>query len=445
MSSARDGSGPLDILAFDHAEAGGVTPGFRTLWWVGVVGVLMVPVTSQHLLSSAARGSTSSVIRDLLRLIDQPGMLSLAGGLPASELLPTHRIAEAATAVLGRDSARSLQYSPSEGMVELREAVAGRYGESRLDAADFLITTGSQQGIDLVMRALLDPGDVAVVQAPSYLGALQAVRTTGARLQPVRGDADGLDVDELAGLLTAGLRPKVVYVVTEFANPDGATLSAARRSRLAGLAEHYGFVVIEDNPYGELRWGGDQPPPMWTLTDMAATLGSASKVLSPGLRVGWLRAPSWLFAAVAKLKQATDLHTSSLDQLIVADVLADRRFMAAHLDVVRTTYRRRARVLLDALDRGFRDDLTVQEPDGGMFLWATLARGMSASALFDRAIDCRVAFVPGGAFSVAGEAQSSLRLCFTTLDEPSLVEAANRLVRAHSSLARAGVRDDLAG
>lgn len=403
----------------------------------------MIRVTSNELLSTTARASTSSVIRDLLRLVDEPGMLSLAGGLPAGEMIPTDRLSSAAASVLQRDRLRPLQYSPSEGMVELRASVARRYGKSRLEAGDFMITTGSQQGIDLLMRTLVDTGDAVVMSSPSYLGAIQAARASGARLVGVPCDDDGLDVEMLASFLRDGLRPKAVYVVTDFANPDGATLTSDRRRMLAGLADRYGFVVIEDNPYGELRWGGDQPEPMWTLTDMAATVGSASKILSPGLRIGWLSAPPWLFSAVARLKQATDLHTSSLDQLIAAEVLDDSAFLSQHLTAVRATYEYRAGVLVDALRHEFGDDLTVREPDGGMFVWATLAGGASTADLFERAIECQVAFVPGAAFSVASEsaandpvatdAGSSMRLCFTTLAERDLREAAARLAAAHRS------------
>ena len=239
-------------------------------------------------------------------------------------------------------------------------------------------------------------------------------------------------------MLADGLRPKVVSVVTNFANPTGATLSLERRQALAALADRYGFVVIEDDPYGELRWRGERLPAIGSFTDRAASLGSASKVLSPGLRLGWLRGPAWLLDAVVRLKQSADLQTSSLDQLIAADVLGDEAFLAAHLDNIRSVYRHRAGVLTDALRERLGDHLDVRTPDGGMFVWARRLDGADTGPMFERAIDAGVAFVPGSAFAVQDSAvaaddgatrspHDSLRMCFTTLDDDGLRAAVDRL------------------
>ena len=381
-------------------------------------------MASAPLLSARARSSTSSVIRDLLRLVDRPDMLSLAGGLPAAEFLPVERIRQAMVRVAG---ARALQYGPTEGMVELRTVVAHRLG-APVDG--IVICTGSQQGLDLVARTLLDPGDVVVVEDPSYLGSLQSYRANGAHLHAVPGDDDGLRVDVLAERLAAGLRPKLLSVVTDFANPTGATLSLERRRALLDLSERYGFVVLEDNPYGELRWAGERLASLGELSggsELVVTLGSASKVLSPGLRLGWMRGPAWLVDAAVKLKQSADLHTSSLDQLLAADVLGDAEFMAGHLERIRSDYRTRAHALVDALAAEVPHAVEARCPDGGMFVWARLRDGSSAADLFERAIEAGVSFVPGSAFAPDDTPSDRMRMCFTTLGAEDLGRAVRRL------------------
>jgi len=408
------------------------------------------------LLSERARGATSSVIRDLLQLVDQPGMLSLAGGLPAPELLPVARVDAAATRVLATHGRRALQYAPTEGMVELREIIAARLDDAAdvdaddvdaadVDADDVIVTTGSQQGLDLLARALCDPGDVVVVESPGYLGALQAFLASGARLVGVPTDADGVRVDaledELVRLGLAGTPPKIVYVVANFQNPSGATLALDRRHRLLELASRFGFVLVEDDPYGALRFRGEAQPGLRTLAattgrsgDRVVSLGTVSKIVSPGLRVGWAIAPDWLRPALVRAKQATDLHTSPLTQLIAADVLADEPFMAAHIEEIRSTYRERADALTGSLVDVLGDRLEVGAVHGGMFCWARLTGGVAATELFPAAIDAGVAFVPGDAFCLDDSGRSHLRLCFTTLTPSELAVAAARLATALSSI-----------
>ena len=335
------------------------------------------------LVNPRVRTSTSSVIRDLLHLIDRPGMLSMAGGLPAPELLPVERLAEAAARILAGDGPRALQYAPTEGVPELRAHVAAAHG---IDAERVLVTTGSQQGLDLLSRALLGPGDTVVVEAPGYLGALQAFQMSGAELVAVPGDEDGLRTDELEARLVGGLRPTLVYVVTNFQNPSGATLSGERRRHLAALAERYGFLLVEDDPYGELRFRGTSLPRLTELTNQAVSLGTVSKILSPGLRVAWMVAPSWLVPPVVRLKQIADLHTSPLNQLLAADVLGDATFMASHVDELRRWSRGRADALVASIRSMPGRPLTVHRPDGGMFCWAHLQGEVTADELLPRAL-----------------------------------------------------------
>jgi 2-aminoadipate transaminase len=270
---------------------------------------------------------------------------------------------------------------------------------------------------------------------PAYVGALQAFRAGGASLAPIPIDEHGMRVDVLADHLRAGLRPALVYVVATFDNPSGTTLPAERRVELARLADRYGFWIVDDDPYGRLRWAGAAPPPLRTLSDRVLTLGTASKVLSPGLRVGWAAVPAAIHRAMTTLKQAADLHTSSLDQRLVHRVLADGPAMAAHLVRVRAAYEAQAAALAAALRGRFADRLAFADPEGGMFLWARLADdvapGVDGTDLLHRALEHGVAFVPGSAFAVEpGAHRRSVRLSFANGSPAELTEAVDRLAAA---------------
>lgn len=354
-------------------------------------------------------------------------MLSLAGGLPATELLPVARVAEAVERVLAHDGPRALQYAPTEGTDVLRSVVADRL---QVRADRVLVTTGSQQALDLVARVLLDPGDVVVVEAPSYLGALQVWRAAGAEVVALPADRAGLCTDALADRLRAGLRPKIVYVVSEFQNPAGTTLSTERRLHLAALADEHGFVVVDDNPYGELRFCGSTGPNLRTMSDRVVTFGTASKILAPGLRVAWCVPPAWMYGPLVRAKQSADLHTSTLNQLVVADVLTDDAFLATHLHRLRTVYGERAQVLVAELRAQLGPFIEAEPVDGGLFLWARLTDGRRASDLLRTAIEHLVAFVPGDAFYADGSGADRLRLCFATSTPSELAAAVGRLATA---------------
>jgi 2-aminoadipate transaminase len=385
---------------------------------------------------SAARDRiTSSAIRDLLVVAERPDVISLAGGLPAPASFPAARIAEASAAVLAAEAtaAKALQYSTSAGLEALRAWIADdRGGAPAFRADDVVVTAGSQQALDLVARALLDPGDAVVLADPGYVGAIQAFRLAGAELVPVPADGDGLRVDLLAeGLARGELRvPTLVYVVANFSNPGGATLSAERRRRLAALADRYGFVVVDDDPYGELRWGGERLEQLAALSDRVITLGSFSKVLAPGLRVGYAAGPPSLIEGLVLLKQAADLHTSTFGQHLALAVAADHAFWEGHLAALRRLYRERATALLDSLRARLGDRIEVDDVDGGLFVWARLP-GVDTSALLPRAIDAGVAFVPGAAFAVReGAHHDAVRLSFATAEPAVLDEGVRRLAGA---------------
>jgi 2-aminoadipate transaminase len=386
------------------------------------------------LLSTSARQLGSSMIRDLLHLLEQPGVLSLAGGLPAADALPVERVRVAMLRALerpGRYGPAALQYGPTEGLAELRALVAAEHRtfDGRTDPDDVIVTTGSQQALDLISRVLLDRGDTVIVEVPSYLGALQAMSAWGPRFVGIRTDEHGMRTDELESQLGHGVRPKLCYLVPTFQNPSGATLAAERRAHLGALAERYGFVVVEDDPYRALRFAGAAVAPVRAHTSLAVTLGSASKVLAPGLRVGWAAAPPWLYGPLVRAKQAADLHTSTFAQLAVHDVLADAAFLEGHLRALCDRYRQRCDALVASLHHTFGDRCHLARPEGGLFVWSQFP-GLDTAARLARAVDAGVAYVPGTAFTTDGSGHDHARLSFATLDAPELDEAARRLALA---------------
>ncbi len=367
---------------------------------------------------------TSSAIRELLALVDRPGVISLAGGLPSPGHFP---VAETLGAVgdLLRGNPGSLQYSSTEGIPALREWIAARHA---VRPERVIVTHGSQQALDIIARAVLERDDPVALADPGYVGAIQALRLAGGSLVALPTDGDGLDVGSLEERLGAGWRPRLVYVVPNFHNPTGATLSDARARRLAHLADHFGFLVVEDDPYAEIRFSGHAPPPLATLTDRVVTIGTISKILFPGLRVGWMVAPDWMAPSLALVKQAVDLHTSTLAQGITFRLLTKPGFLAGHLSVLRAHYEHQARQLCASLSTAFSGDLEVTAPDGGLFVWARLRRpGIDTEALLPTAIDRGVAYVPGSAFSVTAPHGASLRLSYATVAPPDLAEGARRL------------------
>jgi len=381
---------------------------------------------SSYRLSGAVGRIESSMIRDLLALADRPGLISLAGGLPAPESFPVSVIAEAAVAVLtGNVGGGALQYSPTQGIAGLRAWVAGRHGVA---VHRVTITSGSQQALDLVARGFVGTGDVAALADPGYVGAIQALRLAGADLLAVPSDGDGLMVDVLEDRLRRGRRPVLVYVVTNFDNPTGATMPAERRSALGGLAERYGFVVVEDDPYGELRWAGSAPPAMATYTERVITLGSFSKILAPGLRVGYVIAPPPVAEALVLLKQPVDLQTATLNQRVVLEVLSRPGFLEAHLARLRALYARRAAALATALHDHFGPGLRFTPADGGLFIWAHLVdRSVDTLEKHTAAIDNGVAYLPGAGFGIDGRHRQELRLSFSAAPADQLDEGVRRL------------------
>jgi 2-aminoadipate transaminase len=376
----------------------------------------------------------SSPVRDILELTQRAEVISFAGGLPAPELFPAELIADAfARALAPTVAARALQYSSTEGDPGLRALLAQRFCGRGLDcgADELLVTTGSQQALGLVAAVLLDPGDVVLVENPSYLAALQCFGFAGATLVSVPCDEDGLQVEALPALI-AEHAPKFLYVVPTFQNPTGRTLPAARRARLAEIAAEHGLWIIEDDPYGELRYDGEPLAPIGAqpgAADRTVTMSSLSKVLAPGLRIGWLRAPEAILRPLAIAKQAADLHTSTVDQ-IAARTALEVADLDAHIAGLRDEYRRRRDALLAGLADALPAGSTFNRPDGGMFVWARLPSGWDAAQLLHTALEHDVAFVPGFPFFAHESDKRTLRLSFTTHVPAEIGEGLARLRRA---------------
>lgn len=379
-------------------------------------------------------GVGSSPVREILALTARAEVISFAGGLPAPELFDVAGLRAAfAGALTDEQAGRALQYSTTEGHLPLREALAARMRERGLATApdEVLVTTGSQQALGLAASALLDPGDVVLVEDPSYLAALQSFALAGATLVPVASGPDGPDPDAVAALV-AEHRPKLLYVVPTFQNPTGRTISREGRARLAQLAGELGLWLLEDDPYGELRYDGERLPSLGSFTgaeDRTIAVSSLSKVLAPGLRIGWLRAPAALHRALTIAKQAGDLHTSTVDQMAAATVLAAGG-MEDHLDRLRATYRARRDALVGGLASALPAGSRWNVPDGGMFVWARLPDGHDAAALLQAALRHDVAFVPGAPFYAGRPDHATLRLSFTTHAPDEIAEGLRRLAVA---------------
>ncbi|AMW12129.1 transcriptional regulator [Streptomyces qaidamensis] len=381
-------------------------------------------------LAARARAVGGSPVRDILAVTARPEVINFAGGLPAPELFDARGIAAAYEAVLAEAPARALQYSTTEGEPALRDALAARTTARGLPTGpdDLLVTTGSQQALSLLATALVEPGDTVLVENPCYLAALQAFGFAGARVLAVPGDEHGVDPGALEELVVRE-RPKLLYTVPTFQNPTGRTLPAGRRAAVAAVAARHGLWIVEDDPYGELRYEGERLP--WIAAhpgaeDRTVLLGSFSKVMAPGLRLGWLRAPGELRRACAVAKQAADLHTPTVNQLAAARYLADSD-LDAHVARVAGVYRERRDAMLSGLAAALPTGSVWNRPEGGMFLWARLPQPYDTTALLPRVVRQNVAYVPGAPFYAGAPDRTTLRLCFVTQTPAEIGEGLRRL------------------
>lgn len=385
------------------------------------------------------RGMTSSAIRELLKVTADPGIISFAGGLPAPEVFPVAEIEAAADRVLEEHGAQALQYSTTEGFLPFRELLVrhmGRYG-IHVTPANILITSGAQQALDLLGKLFINSGDRILTEEPTYLGALQAFTAYQAQYLPVALDDDGLDMAGLKEALRAG--PKFLYILPNFQNPSGVTLSLERRWKLVELAAHHGVPIVEDDPYGQLRYEGDHLPPLVRLDAEhhgcnggtkfrggVIYLGTMSKVMAPGLRLGWVVAPEEVMEKLVQMKQGMDLHTSTFTQMVACET-ARGGFLDRHVRHIRQVYRERRDAMLAALERYAPPGVRWTRPAGGLFLWLTLPEGMSSKDLFPDALQEKVAYVPGSAFYPNGGGERSMRLNFSYPAPEAIDEGIRRL------------------
>jgi DNA-binding transcriptional MocR family regulator len=384
----------------------------------------------------------TSAIRELFKLLGKPGIISFAGGFPDSAMFDVQGIREASERALRDEPGAALQYGATEGYNPLREQLAAfmqSKGVAGLRADELIVTTGSQQALDLVGKTLLDPQDTVLVESPTFLATIQCFRLYGPTVMGVPIDVDGVDVEALEQMIQQH-RPKLVYLVPTFGNPSGAMTSLQRRLRVLELAVKYQTVVVEDDPYGDLYFADAPPPSLLALSaqvpgsrDWLVHCGSLSKVLSPGLRIGWMVAPPALLARATMCKQFSDAHTSTFAQATAAQYLQAGR-MPATLQNVRQVYASRARAMCQALQQHLGEGLSFHEPMGGLFVWAKLTgkTGFTTDGnlLAKRAIEKGVAFVPGEPFFADNPDNSTIRLSFATADESKIAEGIERLGQA---------------
>ena len=381
----------------------------------------------------------SSAVRELLKLTEQPDMISFAGGLPAPELFPVKEFEEASCRVLATAGTRCLQYSTTEGYRPLREMIArhtSRYG-IHVEPDNILITSGSQQALDLIGKILINPGDHLLVERPTYLGALQAWNAYQAEYVTVPLDDDGMKTDELERELRGS--PKFIYVLPNFQNPAGVTLSIERRRELVRTADHYGVPIIEDDPYGQLRFEGEHLPSIVSIDSQfqggngdapysgnVIYLSTFSKILAPGLRLAWVIAPTEVIRKLVLAKQGADLHTSTFNQMVAWEI-AHGGFLDRHVKTIRETYRQRRDTMLAAMAEYFPPEVRWTRPHGGLFLWLIFPEEIDAGDLLREATRDKVAFVPGQVFHPDGSGRNTARINFSFAAPEMIVEGVRRL------------------
>jgi 2-aminoadipate transaminase len=386
------------------------------------------------LFASRTKVMKSSAMRDLMAVTARPEVISLAGGLPDTSTFPPDTFAAVAQRIATESCAKALQYGPTEGLDETKDCIAEVMGAEgmRVDHEDMLVTTGGQQVLDLVTKTLIDPGDVVVAEGPTYPGAVPVFTAYQADVVQIDMDADGMRVDLLEETLDRldreGRRPKFVYTVPSFQNPAGVTMSQPRRRRLVEVAHERELLVLEDNPYGLLRYEGDPPPPLLSLDGgiYVMYLGTFSKILSPGIRLGWVVAPPPVLEKINLGKQAADLCTSTLSQLMVQAYFEESRWRD-YVESLTEVYRARRDTMLDALAEHFPRQAEWTRPAGGLFIWATLPDFIDTTDLLARALRDNVAFVPGEAAFLDGRGRNAMRLNFSGSDEDAIREGIRRI------------------
>lgn len=375
-----------------------------------------------------------SFVREILKVTEDPEIISFAGGLPHPESFPVDEIERATSRVLEKEGDRVLQYSNTEGYTPLREYIAKRYLEKglKVDAEEILITNGSQQCLDLVGKVFVNQNDGVLLEQPTYLAAIQAFSLYEPRFKSVPLLEDGVDAAGLKEILSKE-DIKLFYAVTSFQNPTGITYSAQRRKEMAEILENHDTVFVEDDPYGEIRFMGKELPPVKSYLPDSVLFGSFSKIISPGMRLGWMVAPGEVMDKLIIAKQASDLHSNYFTQRVVCQYLQDND-VEKHIQNIRRLYKRQRDRMVDAIEEYFPPEVEITRPEGGMFLWVTLPEGLSSLELFEIALKERVAFVPGEAFYVEEPQPNTLRLNFSNSNEERITTGIKRLGAATRKL-----------
>ncbi|HEX7432703.1 MAG TPA: PLP-dependent aminotransferase family protein [Anaerolineaceae bacterium] len=391
-----------------------------------------------HRYAQRTQRMSGSAIREILKLTEQPDIISFGGGLPSPDVFPLERIRLACDRILSEQAAYVLQYGTTEGYLPLREMLAGfaaRHGIN-VTAENVLMTSGSQQALDLLGKIFINPGDRILVETPTYLGALQAWNAYGAEYVSVHSDEQGIDPDSLEKELRCGA--KLLYVIPNFQNPTGMTIPFERRKRIIELADQFGVPIIEDDPYGQLRFEGDPITPILAMDSKARNSGTAyyrgnviylstfSKIMAPGIRLAWVIAPPEVIRKLVMAKQGADLNTSTLNQALAYEVGRDG-FIDQHVNLIRKVYKNRRDVMLDALTEFMPEGVRWTHPLGGLFLWTILPEKIDTANLLKKAIQRKVAFVPGASFHPNGGGHNTMRLNFSYSNQEKIIEGISRL------------------
>ena len=384
--------------------------------------------------SKSALAMKRSEIRELLKYTRQPGIISFAGGLPAPQTFPVQELEDIAVQVLRDKGAMALQYGTTEGEAPLREAIAGwmTHEKATIKPENILVTAGSQQGLDMVAKVFVDPGDIVIVELPSYIGGLQAFTAYRAKMVGIPMDDEGMRMDKLekvlAKLAKKNKKPKFIYTVPDFQNPSGVTMSLERRKKLLELAYKYEVPIVEDSPYRDLRFLGEHVPAIYALDtqNQVIVLGTFSKIFCPGLRLAWIMAPAEWLDKMIVAKQGMDLCCPAYNQLIAAEYIR-RGLLPKQIEAIRELYGHKRELMLKSLKKHMPKGVKWTKPEGGLFLWVKLPKAMSASDLFPKAIEEKVAYVKGAAFHCDGKGQNTMRINFSYPSDEQIEEGIKRL------------------
>lgn len=384
----------------------------------------------EHLYSQRVKQVKASEIREILKLTQQPEIISFAGGLPAPELFPIEAMKVVTQKVLNEMGREALQYSTTEGYDPLREKIAVRLNRDGLNASKehILITNGSQQGLDFTGKIFLNPNDIVLCESPSYLGAINAFKAYECGFKEIDTDQYGMVLEHLEKVIQETPSAKFIYVIPDFQNPSGRTWSRERREGLVKIANQYNLVVIEDNPYGELRFEGERIPPIKSFDSEGRVvyLGTFSKTFSPGLRIGWVFASPEVLAKYILVKQGADLQSSSISQREL-NVFLDLYDFDAHIDSIKEVYKKRRDLMMATIKESFPIEAEYEIPSGGLFAWVKLPKHVDTRAVLQKAVENKVAFVPGGSFFPNGGQENYMRLNFSNMPEDKIVEGIKRL------------------